>query len=253
MAECQRASRTNLGKSVTRPMDNNQEPSRAREKVKIGDRRNRRKHLNRNPLQRWLMRRFHERVVRLTHAALTTSGSLNDLPVDTSSPGQPRSESRVLEVGCGEGFVLGYLRSRLPGYPYQGVDFDAAALTDAAQRNPGIPLSVADITALPFADRSFRMVLCLEVLEHLADPVAGLAELGRVADGPLLVSVPNQPFFALSNFMRGKNWGSLGDDPEHVHHWSGSAFVELVRATLYVTRVVYSFPWVMVLAERSHP
>lgn len=202
--------------------------------MNTGDRRNRQKHLSNNPLQRALVRRFHQRVTELVQFALSSGHA-------------------VLEVGCGEGFVLSYLRRQLPALHCHGVDFNAAALTEAAQRNPGVPMTLADVTALPFADRSFPMVLCLEVLEHLRDPRAGLAELERVSDGYLVLSVPNQPFFALANFVRGKNWRTLGDDPEHVQRWTGPGFVALVRSRLDVIRVVHSFPWVIVLGRRVSP
>ena len=53
----------------------------------------------------------------------------------------------------------------------------------------------ADTLALPFADATFERVLCSEVLEHVADPAAAMAELARVVKpgGLFAVSVPT-PF-----------------------------------------------------------
>ena len=223
--------------------------------MNTGNRRNRQKHLSHNPLQRALVHRFHQRVAELAQLALSARVSSDRRGARPAAvrAAMGAEAATALEVGCGEGFVLSYLQGQAPSLRCHGVDYDAAAVTEAAQRNPSVPMTVADITALPFADRSFPLVLCLEVLEHLRDPRSGLSELERVSDGYLLLSVPNQPFFALANFMRGKNWRTLGDDPEHVQHWTGPAFVALVRSRLQVMRVTYSFPWVIVLGHRVSP
>jgi SAM-dependent methyltransferase len=49
-----------------------------------------------------------------------------------------------------------------------------------------------DVTALPFADGSFDLIVCSHVLEHVPDDDAALGELHRVlaADGQLLLLVP---------------------------------------------------------------
>lgn len=51
---------------------------------------------------------------------------------------------------------------------------------------------VSDITAIPVADASFDVVLCTEVLEHVPEPLAALAELNRVLrpGGRLFLSAP---------------------------------------------------------------
>ncbi len=53
----------------------------------------------------------------------------------------------------------------------------------------------ADITALPFPDGSFRLVVCSHVLEHVPDDAAALGQLARVlhSDGVALIAVPMRP------------------------------------------------------------
>jgi SAM-dependent methyltransferase len=48
-----------------------------------------------------------------------------------------------------------------------------------------------DGRALPFVDGAFDAALCIEVLEHIAEPRAFLREVSRVAPRRLIVSVPN--------------------------------------------------------------
>ncbi|MBI4302375.1 MAG: class I SAM-dependent methyltransferase [Chloroflexi bacterium] len=201
----------------------------------IATSRNYEKYTNPSPLQRWFMARFLRRVAALVAESLPA----------LVSP----EPARVLDVGCGEGFVIDFLRPCFPNLSFYGIDASLLALAGAHRRE--VPLLQSDATFLPFLSQSFDLVLCLEVLEHLPAFELALEELKRVSTGHILLSVPNQPLFAIANLLRGKNWGTGGDDPEHVHHWRGRRFVALVRERLAVRRVVYSFPWVLVLADHS--
>jgi SAM-dependent methyltransferase len=86
----------------------------------------------------------------------------------------------VLDVGCGEGELATYL----PGGPWVGVDASAEMLARAPQ-----PHYLADATALPFPDGSFRSVALLYLLYHLPDPGVALAEARRVLQSGGLVAV----------------------------------------------------------------
>ena len=76
-----------------------------------------------------------------------------------------------------------------------------------------------------------------------------MRELLRVPRGSLIVSVPDQPWFALANLARAKNLTTLGDDPEHVNHWRGGTFVRLLAGHAQLTTVVRSFPWVIAVCR----
>ena len=199
----------------------------------INKRRNYQKYANPNPLQRWLLNRFQLRIADLV----------------VFSVGHKDTSSCVLDVGCGEGYVLEYLRERLPQVRFCGVDLDSEALKLAKARNTDVPFHRGDVFNLPFVSGSFDLVICLEVLEHLESPGLAVEELARVSSRGLLVSVPNQPFFSLANFLRGKNWPTWGDDPEHVQRWWRRSFVSFMKEKVAITRVVYSFPWVIVLGR----
>ena len=86
----------------------------------------------------------------------------------------------VLDVGCGEG----ELAAHLPSGGWVGVDASAGMLARAPR-----PHHLADATALPFPDRSFRSVALLYVLYHLPDPGSALAEARRVLHPRGLVAV----------------------------------------------------------------
>lgn len=96
-----------------------------------------------------------------------------------------RAAGHALDVGCSDrsaGTALAGLSS------YVGLDYPDTAV-GLYQARPDV---YGDAARLPFADRSFDCVLMLDVLEHVAEPEAALAEAGRVlrVGGQLLLTVP---------------------------------------------------------------
>lgn len=112
-----------------------------------------------------------------------------------------RPGDRVLDMGCGSGRHMGELVSR-NGIHACGCDNSPSDLADAIHRIEGLDemalvhadwaFMAADITCLPFRDGAFDLVICAEVLEHVANDHAAVAELTRVLKpgAPLVVSVP---------------------------------------------------------------
>ena len=90
----------------------------------------------------------------------------------------------LLDVGCGSGHYLLSLRSRLDeNIDYRGVDKTPYYVELARRAFPGEErFQVADAEALPFADRSVDLIMCINVLPNLPPPAdKALAELVRVA------------------------------------------------------------------------
>jgi SAM-dependent methyltransferase len=183
------------------------------------------KYRSKNPVVRYLVGRFLSRVS------------------DLAATERPR---RVLEVGCGEGIVLAAMAARLPGTRFDGLELDETTLEQARTRCPGARLVRGDACELPFEDRSFDLVVCLEVLEHLPEPARALRELKRVARSGCLLSVPHEPFFRLGNVVRGKNVARLGDPSDHIQHWGARGFAEFCGRELAVRIRTTSFPWLIV-------
>ncbi len=97
---------------------------------------------------------------------------------------------RVLDIGCGEGVLLDAFDD---GVSVVGVDLNLASLRTCRREKPARPILQADGTEpLPFADGSFDVVLCTEVLEHVPQPRAMIAEIGRVCSpqGRVVLTVP---------------------------------------------------------------
>jgi 2-polyprenyl-3-methyl-5-hydroxy-6-metoxy-1,4-benzoquinol methylase len=94
---------------------------------------------------------------------------------------------RVLDVGCGFGSYGRALRAE--GHDWFGVEVKASDCAELARL--GLPHRHVDGKGLPFAVGSFDATICIEVLEHIAEPEAFLTEVRRVCRRRLLVSVPN--------------------------------------------------------------
>ena len=158
---------------------------------------------------------------------------------------------RLLDVGCGEGVVLRHLDRHLHGVSVVGLDIDGTGLRVAQAQN-SVSLVQGSVYALPFASASFDLVLCCEVLEHVEQPDAALAELARVSSSRVLLSVPNEPIWRLSNMARLKYLRHFGNTMGHIQHWTRWAFLRLVRRHLDVTEVRTWLPfWSMLLATRK--
>ncbi|GAB3590817.1 class I SAM-dependent methyltransferase [Angustibacter peucedani] len=88
---------------------------------------------------------------------------------------------RVLDVGCGPGALTARLVGRVGAHHVQAVDPSPPFVAAARERFPDVDVRTATAEDLPFDDGSFDVVLAQLVVHFMADPVAGLAEMRRVA------------------------------------------------------------------------
>lgn len=150
----------------------------------------------------------------------------------------------VLDVGCGTGANLDVLAAR--GRVIVGVDRSAIPLQ--LQRESGKTrrtLTQADALALPFADRSFDLVLALDVLEHLRHDHQGAAELYRVCrpQGVAVIFVPALEIL----------WGLQDEIGHHERRYDKTALTSLIRdAGFQIDRTTFfnTFLFPPILAAR---
>lgn len=124
------------------------------------------------------------------------------------------ANTRVLDAGCGTGYGSALL---LAGNPSDlvAVDISDEAVAQAAGylEDARAQVQLGDLRALPFADGSFDVVVCFEVIEHVAEPEVILDELRRVVapSGFLCVSTPNRGVYP-------------ADNPHHLHEFTADEF-----------------------------
>jgi SAM-dependent methyltransferase len=101
-------------------------------------------------------------------------------------PGQ-----RVLDVGCGPGALTAVLVERVGAANVAAVDPSEPFVAAAQARHPGVDIRRAPAEQLPFANDAFDAALAQLVVHFMSDPVAGLAEMGRVTrrDGVVVACV----------------------------------------------------------------
>jgi len=102
-----------------------------------------------------------------------------------------RPGMRVLDAGCGTGEALAWLLSEVePHGTVVGVDLSAAHVAAARRgRSPTIRVLQADLLEMPLAAGSFDAIWCVNVINHLRDPLLGVQRLAAllVPDGRLAV------------------------------------------------------------------
>ena len=124
----------------------------------------------------------------------------------------------ILDIGCGTGYITKKIKNSLD-VEIVGCDINTDRLS-IASKTFGKELVIADITKLPFKDSGFDAVIALDLIEHLSDINTAIGEIKRVLKNYVIITVPNEPFFRLANFLRGKNIRTFGNISDHVHHFN---------------------------------
>jgi 2-polyprenyl-3-methyl-5-hydroxy-6-metoxy-1,4-benzoquinol methylase len=188
------------------------------------------KYGSQNPVVRRLMSGFHRTLDELWSRAAPSS---------------------VLDVGCGEGVLTLEWAERLGSGRIVGIDLEDPKLRAewARRERPNLEFRAEEATRLSFGDDEFELAAAIEVLEHVPEPEATLAEMARVASGHLLVSVPREPLWRGLNMARGAYWRELGNTPGHLNHWSKRGFVSLLSRYGDVVEARSPFPWTMLLVR----
>jgi len=103
---------------------------------------------------------------------------------------QLTGSSSLLDVGCAKGFMLHDLKELIPGITVKGVDISQYAI-DQAMDDIKSHVQVANATHLPFADKSFDVVISINTVHNLERGECGLAlqEIERVSRGKSFITV----------------------------------------------------------------
>ena len=129
---------------------------------------------------------------------------------------------KILNVTSRDCELDDFIRSAQPDVEVINAEISSGLMGVAAKLRPqAIQVKLAGYSQLPFADGEFDAVVSLEALEHVAQPVAFLRELRRVAkaDSQLILSCPprtSEPGYRVYTAL----CGGHGEGP-HRFPWSG--------------------------------
>jgi 2-polyprenyl-3-methyl-5-hydroxy-6-metoxy-1,4-benzoquinol methylase len=157
----------------------------------------------------------------------------------------------IVDVGCGEGVLTEQWAQRFPSARLVGIDLDDAKLRAewAHRQCANLEFVTGTGDTLPFGEGQFEAATAMEVLEHVPDPAAVLAEMARVSSRWLLASVPREPLWRALNVARGAYVRDLGNTPGHLNHWSKRGFAALLGRFGEVVELRSPFPWTMALVR----
>lgn len=170
----------------------------------------------------------------------------NRLIVDLASR-VTRPGDRVLEVGCGTGYVLRAL-VRECGLTGTGGELFAEGLDHARSRVPEAELVQVDARSMDY-DSDFDLVGAFDVLEHIDDDLAALAGLRRAVrpGGHVLLTVPQHHWL----------WSAADERARHVRRYESHELAARARAAgleiLRTTSFVVSLLPLMALSRRLRP
>lgn len=138
-------------------------------------------------------------------------------------PYRTPEHQRLLDVGCGHGFMC--YAATLRGFDATGVDLDSDAKR-MGEAHLGVEIvtgSIADV-----AERDFDIVTEIMTLEHVLDPDRHVAEVKeRLRDGGLYAgSVPN--IGGVYALLRGRNWYHLVP-PEHLNYFNTTTLTRFLQ------------------------
>jgi 2-polyprenyl-3-methyl-5-hydroxy-6-metoxy-1,4-benzoquinol methylase len=141
---------------------------------------------------------------------------------------------RLIDVGCGEGYLLREL-SHL-NFECAGIDISADAIERAHEilQNTSVNVRVQDLWDLP-ADEPFDVITCGEVIEHIEDDRRFIQGLARILKpgGALVASVP----------IDMRLWDEIDAEGGHYRRYEVSEFQRLLQGTGFVIEQTVVWGW----------
>ena len=126
---------------------------------------------------------------------------------------------RVLDAGCGAGYGSAELAQTAESVAGIDIALEAVEFAREHYQMPNLEFAQGSVTALPYDDGAFDLVVAFEVIEHLQNWREFLAEVRRVMapGGQFVVSTPNRLYYTESRGVEGAN-------PFHLHEFDFTEF-----------------------------
>lgn len=141
-----------------------------------------------------------------------------------------RDPIKLIELGCGDGYVLQYIARVMPELELTGVDSNPVRIQRVRQQLRKIDLRQESAENTSFPPASFHICVCSEVLEHVIDDLGLLREMHRLlrSDGFVVITTPN--LWTLPNRL--KKIRGLAPEiyvPDHRREYSQKELIDKVK------------------------
>jgi SAM-dependent methyltransferase len=149
---------------------------------------------------------------------------INEVGAYLSQSGQPAKRPRLIEIGCGHGYLL--MEARAKGFEVAGLDYSVDA-TAAANRNLGQNLvRRGTIDSVELESDSYDVCVIADVIEHIRDPASLLKDSFRVLKkgGALFLATPSLDSW--SSRVLGRCWMEF--KREHLYYFNRDTIKKLV-------------------------
>ena len=133
--------------------------------------------------------------------------------------------NKLLDVGCGDGALFHLIKDKVN--EYYGTDISKTALSLLKDKKVKTKTVNINTEKLPFNDNMFDYTVCLDVIEHVFDPLNLVNELFRVTKpkGHVIISTPNIRYYKhILKLISGRFPNTSGDkehyDGGHLHYFT---------------------------------
>lgn len=158
------------------------------------------------------------------------------------------NEADILDVGCSGGHLIGLLSDHKPGWRTTGVEMSGEAVEYG--RAKGRNIIHGAIEDVDMEENSFDLILLSHLIEHVVDPRAMLAKLGRLArpGGKIIIETPDSDAFDRRLF--GRYWGGL-HFPRHTYLFNKNNMARMLTSlglrASRAERTAHIFGWALSL------
>ena len=177
---------------------------------------------------------YYQRLYDVEEQHWWAVGMRNAMNALLKGPLQHRQSLRVLDVGCGTGYLLTHLDHYSLASEPVGIDISPHALQFCRRRGAS-SLAVASATDLPFVSESFDLIICIDTVQHISGPGADRKAVEEFAR----LLAPEGVLYIRTNSARG-HAPLRGADPDQYRRYNLSTMTEiLLDAGLQVERATY--------------